>query len=197
MGAGKTTVVSPLISLMLAQGDYLVMQCVPPALLKMSSDILRRTFSSTIQKRLYTFACDRATAGTQATIEKLRSAKESAAVVITTPPAIKSMFLKFVENLVTLTDPADRRYSDREIKAQTVVWSDVLGLLNAGVCIMDEVDLLLHPLKSELNFPIGDKHKLDFSPERWTCAIHALDAVFYLERKSMSVPFHSRPCFCA
>ena len=59
-----------------------------------------------------------------------------------------------------------------------------------GVALLDEVDLLLHPLKSELNFPIGDKHKLDFSPERWTCAIHALDAVFYLERKSMSVPFH-------
>ena len=96
---------------------------------------------------------------------------------------------------------------------------------------MDEVDLLLHPLKAELNFPIGalalprmnlgrpsfgpsvafpalpphppcsrfhfrspsragTKHPLDFSPERWTCAIHALDAVFYLERKSMSVPFH-------
>ena len=55
---------------------------------------------------------------------------------------------------------------------------------------MDEVDLLLHPLKAELNFPIGAKHPLDFSPERWTCAIHALDAVFYLERKAMSVPFH-------
>lgn len=54
---------------------------------------------------------------------------------------------------------------------------------------MDEVDLLLHPLKSELNFPIGDKHPLDLSPERWTCAIHALDAVFFVERKAMSVPF--------
>ena len=52
------------------------------------------------------------------------------------------------------------------------------------------MDLLLHPLKSELNFPIGDKFPLDLSPERWTCAIHALDAVFYVERKSMSVPFH-------
>ena len=62
---------------------------------------------------------------------------------------------------------------------------------SAAAClIMDEVDLLLHPLKSELNFPIGEKHPLDLSPERWTCAIHALDAVFYVERKAMSVPFH-------
>jgi hypothetical protein len=24
-----------------------------------------------------------------------------------------------------------------------------------GICLLDEVDLLLHPLKSELNFPVG------------------------------------------
>ena len=54
---------------------------------------------------------------------------------------------------------------------------------------MDEVDVLLHPLKSELNFPVGDKLPLDFSPERWTCAIHILDAVFYAEKGSMSVAF--------
>ena len=79
-----------------------------------------------------------------------------------------------------------RRVFEHDVRALV----QVLGLFRGGVLIMDEVDLLLHPLKSELNFPIGDKHKLDFSPERWTCAIHALDAVFYLERKSMSVPFH-------
>tara|TARA_B100000780_G_scaffold64561_1_gene42270 strand:- start:41 stop:904 length:864 start_codon:yes stop_codon:yes gene_type:complete len=54
---------------------------------------------------------------------------------------------------------------------------------------MDEVDLLLHPLKSELNFPIGQKLPLDFSPERWLCAIHALDAIFYHSRRTMSVGF--------
>ena len=66
----------------------------------------------------------------------------------------------------------------------------VLQLFRTGCLIMDEVDLLLHPLKAELNFPIGAKHPLDFSPERWTCAIHCLDAVFFVERQSMAVPFH-------
>ena len=32
---------------------------------------------------------------------------------------------------------------------------------------MDEVDLILHPLRSELNFPIGDKLDLDFNPLRF------------------------------
>ena len=66
--------------------------------------------------------------------------------------------------------------------------AQVLTLFRSGCLIMDEVDLLLHPLKAELNFPIGEKHPLDFSPERWTCAIHALDAVFFLERKAMYSP---------
>jgi hypothetical protein len=34
-----------------------------------------------------------------------------------------------------------------------------------GVLLMDEVDLLLHPLKSELNFPIGNKIEIDIDVE--------------------------------
>jgi hypothetical protein len=39
----------------------------------------------------------------------------------------------------------------------------------------------LHPLKSELNFPIGDKYDLDGSAEgeRWDLPIHLFDALFY------------------
>jgi len=55
--------------------------------------------------------------------------------------------------------------------------------------MMDEVDLILHPLKSELNFPIGAKYDLDFAPERWKLPIHILDAVFYAERNRMAVGF--------
>ena len=54
---------------------------------------------------------------------------------------------------------------------------------------MDEVDLILHPMKSELNFPIGNKQELDFSPQRWQMPIHLLDGIFYAERGRMSVAF--------
>ena len=33
----------------------------------------------------------------------------------------------------------------------------VLSLWRKSVLVMDEVDVLLHPLRSELNFPIGSK----------------------------------------
>ena len=39
------------------------------------------------------------------------------------------------------------------------------------------------------NFIQGKKLPLDFSPERWNLAIHIIDAVFYVERKCMSVGF--------
>ena len=37
---------------------------------------------------------------------------------------------------------------------------EILKLFHQGALLMDEVDLILHPLKSELNFPIGMKHDL-------------------------------------
>ena len=46
------------------------------------------------------------------------------------------------------------------------------------------MDLLLHPLKSELNWPLGHKEPLDFSKSlygsglRWHIPSHLFDAVF-------------------
>ena len=34
---------------------------------------------------------------------------------------------------------------------------------------------VLHPLKSELNWPLGDKHALDFAPKRWELPGHLLE----------------------
>ena len=50
MGEGKTTVVGPLLALMLADGKRLVVQCCPPALLEFSRSIQRSTFSSIMYK---------------------------------------------------------------------------------------------------------------------------------------------------
>jgi hypothetical protein len=43
MGGGKTTVVSPLLTLILGDGKHLVLQVVPPALLEFSRGVLRST----------------------------------------------------------------------------------------------------------------------------------------------------------
>ena len=45
MGAGKTTVVAPMLSLLLGDGEKLVLQVMPKALLQQSLDVLRQSFS--------------------------------------------------------------------------------------------------------------------------------------------------------
>jgi hypothetical protein len=43
---------------------------------------------------------------------------------------------------------------------------------------MDEVDVILHPLKSELNYPFGDKEPLQLSPIRWEVSMHTFVHVY-------------------
>lgn len=57
----------------------------------------------------------------------------------------------------------------------------VLDLFRDGVLMMDEVDVLLHPLKSELNFPIGAKDPIDLSGDRWELPIHLAEAIFSID----------------
>jgi hypothetical protein len=82
----------------------------------------------------------------------------------------------------------------------------IFELFNEGVLLMDEVDLLLHPLKSELNWPLGAKEALDLtiapkgSPEnddgskrwaglRWQVSFHLIDAVHYCWTRTTSLDY--------
>merc|ERR1712185_406104 len=56
MGGGKTTVVAPLLALLLADGRSLVVQVVPAALLEFSRATMRERFSAVITKPVYTFS---------------------------------------------------------------------------------------------------------------------------------------------
>lgn len=75
-------------------------------------------------------------------------------------------------------------------------------LKSLGILILDEVDLILNPLKSELNFPIGRKQRLSSSPERYLFPLHLFDGVLYHIFNSLSndethIRFSFRfPLFC-
>lgn len=187
MGAGKTTIVCPLLALMLGDGDTLVVQVVPPALLELSRAVMRSTFSSIMHKRIFTLSFDRSTAAEPTIFKKLVSSKVTRGVVISTPTTIKSMMLKFIEWIYILNDPTSPRSTQMETDCREL--GRVLKLFREGVLIMDEVDLILHPMKSELNFPIGSRVELDYSPQRWQLPIHLLDAVFFAEQQQLSVGF--------
>jgi hypothetical protein len=104
MGAGKTTVIGPLLTLLLADGNHLVVQVMPSALLDMSRNVLRKCFTCPLlPKRVYTLSFDRSVDDSAELVAKLRAKLEAAAaqrgVLVAAPEAIKSLVLKLVEQL--------------------------------------------------------------------------------------------------
>ncbi|CAI5722768.1 unnamed protein product [Hyaloperonospora brassicae] len=197
MGAGKTTVVGPLLTYILADKTHLVTHVMPTALLEQSRQVLRSRFSNRIlRKRIFTFDFDRAISDDPATalqmFTKLDRARRHGDVVCASPESIKSMMLKLVELLHSLDESAgiielQLASASRNVRRMRRVLEDrsemadelhkTLRLWQNGILIMDEVDVLLHPLRSELNFPIGNKFPIDLAANRWELPIHLIDAV--------------------
>src|SRR4051794_8598396 len=98
-GMGKTTVVAPLLALLLADSKSLVIQVVPRALLEFSRGVLRSRFSAVTRRSILTFQFDRFSEVTPNLHKKLLRARANKSIVVTTPNALKSFALKFVEIL--------------------------------------------------------------------------------------------------
>ncbi|KAL3658013.1 hypothetical protein V7S43_017055 [Phytophthora oleae] len=197
MGAGKTTVVGPLLTYILADKEHLVTHVMPTALLEQSRQVLRSRFSNRVlRKRIFTFEFDRSISDDPAAalqmFTKLDRARRHGDVVCASPESIKSMMLKLVELLHSLDESSDiielpltsasqnirrlrRVLEDRSEMADEL--HKTLRLWQSGILIMDEVDVLLHPLRSELNFPIGNKFPIELAANRWELPIFLIDAV--------------------
>ena len=148
---------------------------------------MRSTFSSIIEKRVYTLVFDRGSDATPSLLDKLETARRASGVVIATPTTLKSIQLKFLELLSQISDVNRPRVP--EMVDHVEILAKVLGVFKTGVLLMDEVDVILHPLKSELNFPVGEKHDLDANPMRWELPVHLIDCIFFAERQQMVMDF--------
>jgi hypothetical protein len=104
MGAGKTTVVTPLLALMLADGKSLVTQVVPHALLDFSRGVMREKFAAVVRKPVFTFTFNRGTPITRDLYLKLCKARDSKAIICATPTSVKSFELKFIEMMKILEE---------------------------------------------------------------------------------------------
>ena len=223
MGEGKTTVVCPLLGFMLATKDMLVCQVVPQSLLEFSRGCLRSAFAGVVRRSVLTLRFDRFTPLTPAPLLALRKAKSARAIVVTTPTALKSLCLKYLEcahlldqsyvatiegkqvgdtlgTFGRLFEGASeyRSRSERVSEAGGLAPAEIVALRKegaiagemmklfqrSGTLILDEVDLILHPLKSELHWPLGRRVPLDFSKSRsgdglrWKLPFFLLDAIF-------------------
>ena len=98
MGAGKTTVVAPLLALCLADGASLVTAVAPRALVEMTRDVYRSTFSSPVcLKPVFTFSFARTSTVDAALVRRLRFCRDAGGVVVAAPSDVKAFVLKFAE----------------------------------------------------------------------------------------------------
>lgn len=170
-----------------ADGKSLVTQVVPHALLDFSRGVMREKFAAVVRKPVFTFSFSRGTPITRDLYMKLCKARDSKAIICANPTSVKSFMLKYVEMMRHLersktggksTQQSGGMFLSRiaqRFREQSVVTelsvnpedvyycTEILKLFKEGVLLLDEVDLLLHPLKSELNWPIGEKHPIDFT----------------------------------
>jgi hypothetical protein len=175
---------------MLADGDSLILSVVPKALLEMSRKQMRETFSSIICKRIYTLNFDRGSEVTPSISQSLSNAKRNRGVVVATPTTIKAFQLVYIETIQLLEEARKLELSDKvaTLKTKLVELRSILATFRESILLLDEVDLVLHPLKSELNFPIGEKFALEGSDhgERWNLPMHLIDAIFYDQTKRIT-----------
>ena len=95
--------------------------------------------------------------------------------------------------------PGPKEYTPEELAAMRVECANAVtvhSIFNAGVLLLDEVDLILHPLKSELNWPLGDKLPLDLTTNRsslglrWQIQYVILDAICAHQHGGMTIDLH-------
>ena len=126
---------------------------------------------------------DRYTSVSRSLLELLRHASALRGVLLLEPSAVKSVMLKFIDSLVELQGeveaptppPADEvalvfrlqrllglrrrrrkqalRTRQSELRGCVDTLAQVLDRFRHSVALLDEVDVLLHPLRSELNWP--------------------------------------------
>ena len=75
---------------------------MPNPLLVFTLHVMRSRFSSVVSKAVYTFHFERATDVAPELLQKLHAAVHRRAVVVSTPSALKSFALRFVELAHTL-----------------------------------------------------------------------------------------------
>ena len=153
---------------MLADGEQLVTLICPQPLLNMSRAVLRRCFArAPAAKKVLTLRFDRSSAASnqlplvRQLVQRLNQARRKRSVVITTPAAIKSLMLKYIDLLFTVRQadfmlmvPASSLGPSRPVAEQAAAEvrrcaavADCLGQVlltwKRGVAVLDEVRALV------------------------------------------------------
>ncbi|CAE7948105.1 hypothetical protein AK812_SmicGene21298 [Symbiodinium microadriaticum] len=197
MGEGKSAVVAPLLGLLLAS-EGLVLQApapervVPDPLLSQSLAMTRALFgqemaglSEAFFRPVYHMGFDRSDATSTSAFALLRKVATATKQRAAASQLEEEQAESAACGLSTYGVPAAQLYQShvfwKELEFTSICLAGVLSTFQSSIGVLDaawlqkqEVDLLLHPLMSELNFPVGAREPLDLSPERWELPMHLL-----------------------
>jgi hypothetical protein len=190
MGEGKTTVLTPLLSVSLASRKRLVVVAVPSPLVHVTREALATALGGAFGRSVVTLSFTRAVAlgvdaerDVAALRRRIEGARRSGSPVVSTSTAIKSLLLAYVELRGQLSKgiPVDHAEADprREVRARAVAadLGAILELWQDAVLLLDEVDVLLDPLRSQLNFPVGGSMPVVLAEGRARVALHLVHAL--------------------
>ena len=176
MGGGKTSVVSPLLSVMLLDQRSRLTLVVPEALVEMSLEVLRLRFSGPFQRRVQvldvsreSFSGFRGVETAELLADHVEAALNEQTVLIASSSSLKAVELCYIETKLEAEVGGDTRVLNALRRA--------LAALMDGVVVIDEIDMLLHPLRSELSFPLGTKIALQAAEWRTRLAQKLVDTV--------------------
>ena len=139
MGAGKTTVVSPLLGMLLADGKRLVVLMVPAPLLEFAKSVLNSVFSNIVLKRTFTFQMTRSDDLDVRLSKMISRLRDNGDLLLTVPTATKSLVLRFVESVLGLHEQEAKKRTPH-LRSNMVNLGQTLELLQESVVLMDEVD---------------------------------------------------------
>jgi hypothetical protein len=147
MGEGKTSVIMPLLCLILADGDMLPIACFPIHLLEAGRRILQESFTALQPKLVRPIEVDRASKYDESLERWLNHAHERKGIIVTTPPSVKSILLKFIEKLsdVNRWHKGGRKeaLSLPQLDHEICGWARVISrFTSSGVLLLDELDLV-------------------------------------------------------
>ena len=171
MGEGKSSVIVPIVAVVLANGDQLVRVIVPKPLMAQTLHVLADRLGGLTNRRIYYIPFSRSLEVDDQKVACLRQIMleciEEHGILVVQPDHVLSLKLVSVEK--QLSQAEDDRVAHMLLKLQR--W-----LRSHSRDILDESDEILD-VRSQLVFTIGHQQHVEGSPERWTTTEQVLGLV--------------------
>jgi len=189
MGRGKTSIITPLLSLLHADGTRLVTIVMPKVLIESMSIELRSILKTAFKQSLEILYVDRQTRFDKEKLDQiedlLKQIQKDKKVLLLSSESLQSLLLSFVEKLRNYHQEAIKKTSSADF-----IWDEIRSfqkifrLLKAsGTAIIDEIDTVLDISRS-FHFTTGEEGGLDPISAKAT-----IDFYRFIEMHNLPHPF--------